>query len=103
MSTGVCLSGAYAGFPAKILIDPTKPQSILSTQFSCTHNVPRDVTTIRGVAHVTCSGPVVVPTEDGWFCSQLPFQIMYSSQMDMFLGPDWIEACWPQFLYGGIH
>jgi hypothetical protein len=26
VSTGVCLSGTYADFPAKILIDPTKPQ-----------------------------------------------------------------------------
>ena len=81
----ICLPGTYADFPAKIFIDSTKPNSTLSTQFSCAHNinVPHDVTSIRGVAHVTCSGPVVVPTEGRWFHSQLSFQIVYSSQADM--------------------
>jgi hypothetical protein len=32
------------------------------------------------------SSPVVVPTDRGWCCSQLPFQIMYLSQADVFLG-----------------
>ncbi|KIM73505.1 hypothetical protein PILCRDRAFT_829092 [Piloderma croceum F 1598] len=98
----ICLSGTYADFPAKIFVDSTKPQSTLSTQFSCAHNVPRDVTSIRGVAHVSCSGPVVVPTEGGWFHSRLPFQIVYSSQADVLLGADWIAACQPDFVYGGI-
>jgi len=51
----VCLWETYADFPAKIFIDPTK-QSILSTQFSCSHNI-------------ACSGPSVVPTVGGWFYS----------------------------------
>ncbi|KIM79797.1 hypothetical protein PILCRDRAFT_822972, partial [Piloderma croceum F 1598] len=98
----ICLSGTYADFPAKIFIYSTKPNSMLSTQFSCAHNVPRDVTSIRGVAHVTCSGPVIVPTEGGWFHSCLPFQIVYSSQADVLLGADWIAACQPDFVHGGI-
>src|ERR1700676_4751232 len=83
----ISLSGTYADFPAKIFIDPSKPESVLSTQFSCYHNVPHNVTSIRGVAHVACSGLVVVPTDGGWFCSQLPFQVKYSPQADMLLAP----------------
>jgi hypothetical protein len=98
----VYLSGTYADFSAKIIIDPTKPQSILSTQFSCAHNVPRDVSTIRGVAHVSSLGPIVVPNDRGWFHSRLPFQIMYSSQADVFLRANWFVACQPQFIHGGI-
>jgi hypothetical protein len=98
----VCLSGTYADFPAKIIIDATKPQTILSTQFSCAHNVPCDVSTIRSVAHVSSLGPIVVPTDGGWFHSRLPFQIMYSSQADVFLGADWFAASQPQFIHGGI-
>lgn len=98
----VCLSGTYADFPAEIFIDPNKTESILSTQFSCYHNVPRNVTSIRGVAHVACSGPVVVPTDGGWFRSRLPFQVKYSPQADVILGADWIAACQPEFVDGGI-
>jgi hypothetical protein len=65
----VSLSGTYADFPAKILIDPSKLESVLSTQFSCYHNMPRNVTSIRGIAYVACSGPVVIPTDGGWFRS----------------------------------
>jgi hypothetical protein len=85
----VSLSGTYADFPAKIFIDPSKLESVLSTQFSCYHNVPRNVTSIRGVAHVACLGLVIVPTDGGWFCSRLPFQVKYSPQADMLLGADW--------------
>jgi hypothetical protein len=34
----VSLSGIYVNFPAKIFINPSKPESVLSTQFSCYHN-----------------------------------------------------------------
>jgi hypothetical protein len=98
----VYLLGTYADFPAKIIIDPTKPQSILSTQFSCAHNVPHNVSTIRSITHVSSSGHVVVPNDGGWFHSQLPFQIMYSSQADVFLGANWFTACQLQFIHGGI-
>ena len=71
--------GTYVEFPAQIIVDPTAQESVLSTQFACSHNVPRNVLTVRGVAHVSASGPVVVPTADGWFHSSLPFKIMYST------------------------
>jgi hypothetical protein len=98
----VCLSGTYADVPAQIIIDSSYLQSTLSTQFSCTHHVPRDVTTVRGVAHITCSGPVVVPTADGWFHSRLPFKISYLPRGDVVLGADWIAVCQPQLCHGGI-
>jgi hypothetical protein len=91
----ICFLGTYADFPTEIVIDPTKPHSTVSTQFSCAHNVPRDVSTIHGIAHVSSSGPIVVPTDGGWFCSRLPFKIMYSSQADVLLGADWFTACQP--------
>src|ERR1700683_5513781 len=94
----VSLSGTYANFPAKIFIDPSKPESVLSTQFSCYHNVPRNVTSICGVAHVACSALVIVPTD-----GRLPFQVKYSPQADVLLGADWIVACQPKFVDGGIH
>jgi hypothetical protein len=101
MST-VCLTGTYVEFPAQIIIDPTVQESVLSTQFACNHNVPRTVLTVRGVAHVSASGPVVVPTGGGWFHSSLPFKISYLTRCDVVLGTDWLAACQPQFLHGGI-
>src|SRR5258705_12404119 len=64
--------------------------------------MPCNVTSICGIAHVSCSGSIIVPTEGRWFHSQLPFQIMYSSQVDVPLGADWIVACQPDFVHGGI-
>jgi hypothetical protein len=101
MST-VRLTGTYVEFPAQIIVDPTVQESVLSTQFACSHNVPRNVLTVRGVAHVSASGPVVVPTADGWFHSSLPFKIIYSTRCDVLLGADWLAACQPRFLHGGI-
>ena len=86
-------------FPAEMLTDPTKFHLTLSTQFSCTHNVPWSITSIYGISQLTCSSPIIVPI-DGGFHSQLPFKIMYSSQANMVLGIDWIEACQPEFVHG---
>ena len=96
------LSGTYADFPAKIFIDLSKSCSVLSTQFSCYHNILCNVTSVSGIAHVACLGPVVVPIDGGWFHSQLPFQIKYSSQTDMLLGTDWIVVCHLEVLNGSI-
>ena len=81
-----------------LLTDPTKFHLTFSTQFSYIHNVPSSITFIYGIAQVTCSSPIIVPT--GGFHSQLPFKIMYSSQADMHLGADWIKACQPEFVHG---
>src|ERR1700683_5328129 len=86
-------------FPAEMLTDPTKCHFTLSTQFSCTHNVPCSITSIYGIAQVTCASPIIVPTDGGWFHSQLPFKIMYSSQADMHLGANQIEACQPESVH----
>ena len=86
-------------FPAEMLTDPTKFHSTLSTQFSCTHNVPCSITSIYGIAQMTCSSFIIVPTDGGWFHSQLLFKIMYSSQADMYLEANWIEACQPEFVH----
>jgi hypothetical protein len=75
----ICLSGTYADIPTKMFIDPTKPQSILSTQFSCAYNVPHHASTIHGIVHVSSLGPIVVLTDGGWFHSPLNFKIMYLS------------------------
>jgi hypothetical protein len=96
----ICLSGTYADFPAEMLTDPTKFHLTLSTQFSCTHNVPCSITSIYRIAQVACSSPIIVPTEGGWFHSQLPFKIVYSSQANMHLGVDWIKICQPEFVHG---
>jgi hypothetical protein len=82
----ICLSGTYADFPAEILTDPTKFNLTLSTQFSCTHNVPCSIRSIYEISQVTCSSPIIVPTDGGWFHSQLLFKIMYLFQVDMHLG-----------------
>src|ERR1700691_4498675 len=86
-------------FTAEMLTDPTKFHLTLSTQFSCPHNVPCSITSIYGIAQVTCSSSIIVPTDDGWFHSQLPFKIMYSSQADMHLGANQIEACQPESVH----
>src|ERR1700683_1075658 len=101
MST-ICLMGTYIEFPVKIIIDLTVQESILSTQFACSHNVPCTVVTVRGVAHVSTSGPIVLLTAGGWFHSCLPFKITYLTQCDVLWGTDWSAACQPQFLHGGI-
>ena len=98
----VCVPGRYTDFPTDIIIDTTIPQSTVSTQFACTNNIPRNVVSICGVAYTTCSGPVVVPTVDGWFSSRLPFKISHIPQRDVILGADWINACQPQFVNGGL-
>ena len=96
------LSGTYADLPAKIFIDLSKSCSVLSTQLSCYHNILCNVTSVSGIAHVACLGPVIVPIDGGWFHSQLPFQIKYSSQTDMLLGTDWIVVCHLEVLNGSI-
>ena len=99
----ICLMGRYVEFPVQIIIDPTVQESVLSTQFACNHNVPHTVLTVRGVAHVSASRPVVVPTwGGGWFHSSLPFKISYLTCCDVVLGTNWLAACQPQFLHGGI-
>src|ERR1700691_6252805 len=70
----ICLMGRYVEFPVQIIIDPTVQESVLSTQFACNHNVPRTVLTVRGVAHVSASGPVVVPTGGGVVSFVIAFQ-----------------------------
>src|ERR1700691_5075452 len=92
MST-ICLTGTYIEFPAQIIIDPTVQESVLSTQFACSHNVPRTVVTVQGVAHVSASGPVVVPTGGGWFYSHLPFKILDLTRCDVVLGTNLLAAC----------
>ena len=65
--SSVALTGTYIDVPAHIIIDSNAPESIISTIFSSVHNVPQDVTSVRRVTQVSCSGPVLVPTSDGWF------------------------------------
>lgn len=98
----VVLSGTYSDYPAKIVIDPNKTKSVLSTDFSCYHNVARNVTSVSGIAHVTCSGPVIIPTDGGWFRSQFPFEIEHLPHADVILGADWIAVSQVQVVDGVI-
>ena len=100
--SSIALTGTYIDVPAHIIIDTNASRSIVSTLFSSAHNIPQDVISVRGVAHVSCSGPVLIPTNDGWFRSRMPFTIKYLMRGDVLLGADWFAACQPLFLHGGI-
>ena len=84
----IVLSGTYSDYPAKNIIDPNKTKSVLSTDFSCYHNVLCNVTSVSGIAHITCSGPVIIPTNGRWFQSQFPFEIKHLPHADVLLGAD---------------
>ena len=99
----IVLSGTYSDYPAKIIINPNKTKSVLSTDFSCYHNVPCDVTSVSGIAHITCSGPVIIPTDGGWFQSQFPFEIEHLPHADVLLGVDWIVVSQVQVVDGVIY
>ena len=101
--SSIALNGTYIDVPAHVIIDLNVPQSIISTLFSSVHNFPQDVnTSVCGVAHMSCSGPVLIPTSDGWFRSRMPFTIKYLMRGNMLLGADWFATCQPLFLHGGI-
>ena len=100
--SSIALTGTYADVPTNIIIDCSVPNSILSTLFSCIHNVPQDIKSERGVAYVSSSGPVLVPTSDGWFRSRMPFVVTHLTRGDVLLGANWLAACQPQCLHRGI-
>ena len=94
--------GTYVEFPAQIIVDPTAQESVLSTQFACSHNVPCHVLTARSrprfrLRPCSCSNC-------RWMVSfKSAFQDnMYSTRCDVLLGADWLAACQPRFLHGGI-
>ena len=77
------LSGTFADFPATILVDSRTPESTVSTTFINNNNVPRSITSVRSVAHMSCSGPVVVPTTQGWYQSRMPFKMAFHVDADV--------------------
>ncbi|KAG1760205.1 hypothetical protein EDD22DRAFT_1051702 [Suillus occidentalis] len=75
--------GSFADVPAVIRINDASPDSTVC-------NVPRSVFGHNGVAVESSSGPVRVPTVDGWYNSRQTFRSVYLNGCDVELGCDWL-------------
>jgi hypothetical protein len=82
--------GSFADVPAIIRINDASPDSTVSLSFLHSCNVPRSVFGHNGVAVESSSGPVRVPTVDGWYNSRQTFRSVYLNGCDVELGHDWL-------------
>jgi hypothetical protein len=87
------ICGSFAGVPAHIKVDGSRPLSLVSTLFVQNQNVPRTICVENGVAMWSTQGPVVVPTSLGTFSSFMPFKSEPLLDYDVILGMDWVSAC----------
>lgn len=84
----ICAS--YDGLPVSVLLDSSAPQSLMSSQFALSSNIPRSVSMDGGVAHLWARGPLRVSSPSGWFVSSFPLLIAYVRDHDIVLGRDWL-------------
>ncbi|KAH9851808.1 hypothetical protein C2E23DRAFT_224940 [Lenzites betulinus] len=90
--TMLSLCASYDGRPVSVLLDPSSKQSLLSSQFALTSNVPRTISFQSGAAELWARGPIRIPTSSGWFDSRLPLLISYVQNHDVVLGHDWFAG-----------
>ena len=88
-----CCVGSCEGVPASIVIDFTRPSSMIAWGFVLVHNVPRAVRTDRnGVAVSYVHGELAVPIVSGAYRSRFRLDVNAVRPYDIVLGADWMAA-----------
>ncbi|KAG2130602.1 hypothetical protein BD769DRAFT_1724964 [Suillus cothurnatus] len=80
----------FADVPAVIRVNGASLDSTVSLSFLHNFNVPRSICNHDGVAAESSSGPVRVPTVDGWYNSRQIFCSVYLKGCNVELGCDWL-------------
>lgn len=94
-------TGSYIGTSASITIDDKYPCSLLSSHFAHNENIARTVSVHEGKVREHTSGPLMIPSDGGWYHSLMSFDIEFRLQHDVVLGMDWIKECRP-FMSDGM-
>lgn len=92
--------GDYNGVEVAISLDPMAPYSRISTNFALNHCIPRSIRVVHSVATSVASGPISVPTRNGWYRSAFAMRIEHLPSHDMELGADWFTACGASLIGG---
>ncbi|KAH9852984.1 hypothetical protein C2E23DRAFT_895007 [Lenzites betulinus] len=88
----ITLCGSFDGHPVSVTVNPSLPQSLLSSQFALVANIPRTVSFGTGVIELSAQGPLRLPTPSGWYESRQRFLVAYVREHDVVLGSDWLRA-----------
>jgi len=90
--------GFFSDVPAIVRIDGSRAYSSVSSSFLHDFNVPRSVVVRHGEVHESTSGPVRIPTVDGWYQSLQSFFPAYLKGCDVELGGDWLASVSPTYV-----
>jgi hypothetical protein len=105
---------SFADVPAVICVNGVSLDSTMSLSFLHNFNVPHSICNHDGVAVELSSGPVHVPTVNGWYNSWQIFCSVYLKGCDVELGCDWFMfmnvrfdgsrflGLWRQILHGFV-
>jgi hypothetical protein len=98
-SSALAVFGSYRDIPVHILVDCNSETSSVSASFAMQNNIPRTITAcpFTALAKTTCSGPVVVPSETGFFRLSFQMDIIHFSRGrggDVVLGQYWLAMSW---------
>ncbi|KAJ8583533.1 hypothetical protein M405DRAFT_828442 [Rhizopogon salebrosus TDB-379] len=90
--------GFFSDVPAIVRIDGSCARSSVSCSFLHNFNLPRSVVVHHGEVVESTSGPVRIPTVDGWYQSQQSFRPAYLEGCDVELGHDWLLSVSPTYV-----
>ena len=88
----------FSDVPAIVRIDGSRACSSVSCSFLHNFNVPRSVVVRHGEVHESTSGPVRIPTVDGWYQSLQSFCPAYLDGCNVQLEHDWFASVTPTYV-----
>lgn len=85
------VTGLFSGISVHVLVDEGRENSLVSLDFALSNNIPRTVVRRFPVTETTASGPMLLPSPNGWYRSTCNMPVASLALFDVVLGLDWLR------------